>query len=275
MTLSAQHVRPEVLAILAGLLEERVGIHYGSDTVELIRDRMATRSIEAGFDSLLDYYYYLRYDTGSGDELDALIDEIVVGETYFFRELDQMEAMVDRIVEPTVRVHGRARLWSSACSTGEEPLTLAMLLAERKLLDHVEILASDLSRRALARARQGRFGPRSIRQRRPAWASRYLTPTADGHSVEASLVDHIQWQRINLADEKQIARMGFFDLIFCKNVLIYFSDERARRVAEALGRQLTDDGALVLGVSESLIRLRTSLRCDEVGGSFVYRRGRS
>lgn len=151
--MSALPLRPQVFAILSSLIEERAGLHYGLDDIDMIADKLSTRAIDAGFESLLDYYYFLRYDESSKAELDALVDALVVNETYFFRELDPLKRVVSDLIQPLAASGARPRVWCAACSTGEEPLTLAMLLAERDLLDKVDIVASDISARALARAR--------------------------------------------------------------------------------------------------------------------------
>ena len=141
-----------VLAILSALVEERTGLHYGLLDHALLAEKAGVRAAEAGFESLLDYYYYLRYDAGAGPEMDALVDALVVGETYFFRELPPLEVLAG-IAEDLVLRGVRPRIWSAACASGEEPLTLAMLLDERGLLGRVDLVASDISPRALARAR--------------------------------------------------------------------------------------------------------------------------
>src|SRR3954462_10757075 len=132
---------PQVFAILSALIEERIGIHYSLTDRDILAEKASTRAVEAGFDSLLDYYYFLRYDDDSARELDALIDALVVNETYFFREFDQLLVLVDEFLVPKVAAGARPRLWSAASSSGEEPLTVAMLLAERGCLEKVEIVA--------------------------------------------------------------------------------------------------------------------------------------
>ena len=145
---------------------------------------MAARAPEAGFESLLDYYYFLRYDAGGAKELDALIDALVVGETYFFRELPPLEVVVGELVAPAVAAGRRPAIWCAACATGEEPLTLAMMLAERGILGEVEIVASDISARALERARAGRFGaPRPAAGACPAFAASLLEVDERGVAV--------------------------------------------------------------------------------------------
>jgi chemotaxis protein methyltransferase CheR len=148
-----RHDSPALFAILRALVEDRSGLHYGAAEREIFFERVGARAAEAGFDSLLDYYYFLRYDPGAGAEMRALTDALVVNETFFFRELDALRVVVAHLIAPAVRRGLRPRIWSAACSTGEEPLTLAMLLADEGLLHDVDIVASDISERVLARAR--------------------------------------------------------------------------------------------------------------------------
>ncbi|MGK4005843.1 CheR family methyltransferase [Sorangium sp. So ce1036] len=264
----------QLFAIFSALIAEKAGIHYDAGERELLGDKLSARALEAGFDSLLDYYYYLRYDPEGAAEVDALIDALVVGETYFFRELPQLEVTIAEVIAPRVAAGQRPRIWSAACASGEEPLTIAMLLAERGLLDRVEIVASDISARALARARAGVFGPRSLRSNAPppAFAGRWLSVTPDRIAVSAELQRAITWRRINLLDAAEIASLGQFDVIVCRNVLIYFHDNTARWVIGNLSGALAVGGFLLVGVSESLLRLGTALACEERGGVFLYRR---
>jgi len=265
-----------VLAVLAALVEERTGLHYARADHDLLAEKAAARAGEAGFESLLDYYYFLRYDTTpqAQAEMDAFIDALVVNETYFFRELAPLETLVDAFVSPLVERGARPRVWSAACATGEEPLTLAMLLDDRGLRGRVELVASDISPRALDRARRGRHGPRALRDVAPSrLATRYLRREPDGtYTVARDIVDAVAWRRVNLLDPAQVAAVGPVDFVLCRNVLIYFSDTSAARVVERLAGQLRPGGALLVGVSESLLRLGTSLECEEHGRVFVYRK---
>jgi len=269
-------LKPQVFAILSALIEERSGLHYELSDMDMIADRLSARAVEAGFDSLLDYYYYLRYDDASKAELDALLDALVVNETYFFRELDSLKRMVSDFIEPLVASGKRPRVWCAACSTGEEPLTLAMLLADRGHLAGVEIVASDISGRALARAQAGEFGPRSLRQLPlDGLGARFLVAMQDGRvRVREELVQAIRWRRVNLVEAEAVAALGAFDVISCRNVLIYFSDDTARRVLASLTDALQPGGALFVGVSESLLRFGSPLSCEERGGVFLYRKER-
>ncbi|WP_437614322.1 protein-glutamate O-methyltransferase CheR [Sorangium sp. So ce834] len=267
-------ISPQVFAIFSALIAEKIGIHYDAGDRELLGDKVSVRALDAGFDSLLDYYYFLRYDPAGAAELDALIDALVVGETYFFRELAQLEVAVAELVAPRALAGERPRIWSAACSTGEEPFTIAMLLAERGLLGKVDLVASDISARALSRARAGVYGPRSLRSNAPPppFATRWLEVTPDRVAVSAELKEAIDWRRINLLEASEVASLGQFDVIVCRNVLIYFHDNTARWVITNLAGALAADGALLVGISESLLRLGTALACEERGGVFLYRK---
>jgi chemotaxis protein methyltransferase CheR len=260
---------PQVFAILSALVEERAGLHYSLSSFELFASKVSQRAGEAGFESLLDYYYFLRYDATSNEEFNALLDALVINETHFYREADQLTILVNDILLPVVRAGQRPRIWCAACATGEEPLTLAMMLAERDILDKVEVVATDVSRRALARARDGVYGARALRALPPS-ARRWFVSSGAEHRVAPSLQAAITWRRVNLVKSEEFLPLGTFDAIICRNVLIYFSEATTRGVMDSLAALLRPGGHLLVGASESLLRLGTLLRCEERGGAFFY-----
>jgi chemotaxis protein methyltransferase CheR len=263
---------PQVFAILSALVEERAGLHYGPEDRELFAEKVSARAIDEGFESLLDYYYFLRYDPAGADELERLVEALVVNETYFFREREQLEWLVDHFLVPRCRAGARPRVWSAACSTGEEPMTIAMLLADRGCEGQAELVATDISQRALDRARAGIFSARSLRHTaRPELAARFLEEHEGRLRLTGSLAERIEWRRCNLTDAAAVRALGRFDAVLCRNVLIYFSDETTQRVIDGLTARLVDGGVLLVGVSESLLRFGTSVICEEQGGIFYYR----
>jgi chemotaxis protein methyltransferase CheR len=262
---------PEVVALVARLVEERAGLHYGPESVALFADKAAARAREVGFPALLDYYYFLHYDPAGRAELDTLVEALVVHETYFFREADALRVAVREYVAPAVRAAGSARVWCAACATGEEPLTLAMLLDDAGLLPAVELVASDVSASAVARAQRGEFFRRALRALPPE-SRRHLTVEDDRGVVRPELVAAVRWRRVNLIEPAAVAALGAFDLVLCRNVLIYFSEATVGAVVGSLAHALRPEGRLLVGVSESLLRLGTLLRCEERGGVFAYRR---
>ncbi len=262
----------QVFSLLTNLVEERAGLHYRPEDLDLVRDKISLRAESLGFESMLDYYYFLRYDPGGSAELDTLVEALTVHETYFFRELDQLKGLVD-ILLPRILATGRtARIWCAACATGEEPLTLAMMLEARGMLDKVRILASDVSERALAKARGGRFAGRALRALPEEAIGRWLLPRENGVAVRGDLLEAIEWRRINLLNRAEITALGRFDVILCRNVLIYFSDSTTRAVVGTLSDALEPGGHLLVGAAESLLRYGTSLSCDEHGRAFYYRK---
>jgi chemotaxis protein methyltransferase CheR len=261
-------MKDTAFAILAHLVEEKTGIHHGAHDRDIFLEKVRTRAREAGFESLLDYYYLLRYDDRGGAELDALIDALVVGETYLFREEEALRVAIEQVIAPMVASGRRARCWSAACATGEEPFTLAMLLEEAGVLGRVDIVASDISLSSLARACSGQLSPRSMR----ALPARAIGRWVQNTHVVPHIVGAVEWKRINLVDQKAIAALGTFDLILCRNVLIYFDDQTVVGVVRSLAEVMNQGGALLIGASESLLRFGTLLACEERGGVFFYRR---
>jgi chemotaxis protein methyltransferase CheR len=262
----------QVLALLSAFIEEKTGIHYGAADLDLLREKLVPKAEERGCDSMLDYYYLLRYDDPSGRELDELVDALVVPETYFFRELDALSLAVHDFVLPLVERGHRPRIWSAACATGEEPYTLAMLLDEAGALGKVDIVASDLSSRVLARARAGEFGGRSLRQvPNPALAERWLERAERSVRLRPGLEGVVDFRRVNLVDPDAVAALGVFDVVFCRNVLIYFKDATASKVVASVRKALRPGGVFFVGASESLLRLGNTFSCEERTGTFFYR----
>jgi chemotaxis protein methyltransferase CheR len=259
-----------LFSIWSALVEERAGLHYDPKDRDLLESKLSARASDRGFDSLLDYYYFLRYDPASSAELDALVDALVVNETYFFREAEPLRALCDTVLAPMIASGERPRVWSAACSTGEEPLTLAMMLANRGLLSKVTLIASDISLRVLACIKEGAYGPRSLRALPPDVIGKWIDMVEGRARVAREIVDRIEWRRVNLTDEKAIADLGKFDAILCRNVLIYFSDETVLRVVGSLSKALRARAPLLVGASESLLRFGTLLQCEERAGAFFY-----
>jgi len=270
MTASAR-MSPQVFTILSGLIEEKVGLHYDLSQIDLLSERVGGRAAEAGFESLLDYYYYLRYDAAAEKELQLLVERLVIGETYFFRERRQLDVAATHFIQRAVERGERPRVWSAACATGEEIMSMAMILAERGILDRVDLVGSDISDAALARAKNGRFPKRSVRDAWPACAERFLRWEKDKIVVDPYIIEKVQFIRLNLLDPMAVAALPPFDVILCRNVLIYFRDATVARAVNSLSKKLKPGGALFVGISESLLRFETPLACEERDGVFLYR----
>lgn len=262
---------PQVFSILSGLIEERLGLFFNLDYRDLLIEKLSPRALELGFESMLDYYYFLRYDPAADAELLAVADALTVNETYFLREPTQLRVLVEDVLAPLVAGGSQPRVWCAASSTGEEPISLAALLDERGLLGRVQLVASDISERALQVARRGVYGARSVRafQSLPHWLSR----DGDLNVASPRLREAIDWRRVNLLDSAAVGALGAFDAIICRNVMIYFRDETTQAVVARLHDALKPGGCLLIGAAESLLRLATAFQCEERRGAFFYRKG--
>ena len=176
------------------------------------------------------------------------------------------------MLEPAIRAGKRPRVWCAAASTGEEPLTLAMMLASRGLGGTVDILASDISQRVLNVAQAGVYGRRSLRHLHPDVKDRYIDVDPTSVRVRPELRAAVTWRRVNLVQPEETQALGKFDVILCRNVLLYFNDLTTRKVVATLCASLRTDGVLLVGAAESLLRFGTGLVFEERGGTFFYAR---
>lgn len=260
--------------LLRDLIHERTGLFYESSKSELLTDKLSPLVIERGFSSFLDYYYLLKYDPGAGDDWKKVIDALSVQETYFWREIDQVRAIVDVLVPRYFSTpHAMPlRIWSAACATGEEPLTIAMALKEKGWFDRepIEIYASDASPAAIEKARLGTYRQRSFRNLPPHLRDKYFTESEQRWRVAPELYSRIRWAVANLTVEAELTQLAAAPIILCRNVFIYFSAESIRKTVGIFWRHMPPDGHLFIGASESLLRLNTDFELQELGGAFVY-----
>jgi chemotaxis protein methyltransferase CheR len=264
---------PAVFSILSNLIEEKLGLHYNLLDREMLQDKASIRALEAGFDSMLDYYYFLRYDQSGAKEINELVEALVVNETYFFREWSAIEALVHTFIIPQIKSGNRPRIWSAACSTGEEPLSLAMILDDLGYLNHVELVASDISLKALSKPKKNRYGKRSVRSvPSEKLLENYLIYHEDSYQVKPDLIDKVEWKQLNLLDEENFFGPNSFDVILCRNVMIYFSDATIKKLLERFYKTLNPNGLLLVGVSESLLRYGNIFTGEERNGTFIYKK---
>ena len=267
----------EVFVLLRDLIVRRTGVYFDDAKRGFLADKLSEGVSSLGMTSFLDYYYLLRYDTDAGQHWSRLMDWLAVPETYFWRQPEQFEALA-RIIAPAhfaTTTYGPLRIWSGACCSGEEPLSIAIALAEAGFANHpVEIVASDGSPAMLQRARRGSYSSRSFRQLPDALRDKYFRACGDGTwQPDPALAKNVRWTLANLANANEVGPLASADVIFCRNVFIYFSEDAIRSVVKVFSERMPDTGILFLGASEALTRLGVNFELAEIGGSFAYVKG--
>lgn len=264
--------------ILRDLIHERLGTFYQNSKRELLEDKLSSLVIERGFDSFLDYYYLLKYDSIEAEsEWLQVMNALRVPETFFWREIDQIHALVNILVPSYFanKPQEPLRIWSAACSSGEEPLTIAMALTEAGWLKRVpiEIMASDISEPAVNKARQGVYRNYSLRNLSEELRAKYFQPEQDKWRIKPELVAKVKWHNANLISRTEIAPLASASVIFCRNVFIYFSEETIRKTVRMFFELMPTRAYLFVGASESLLKITTDFDLQEIGGAFVYVKG--
>jgi chemotaxis protein methyltransferase CheR len=262
-----------VFILLRDIIRERIGVSFEDDKRDLLAGKLADRLQVLGLSSFLDYYYLLKYGPGSDEEWPRLTDALSVQETYFWRELDQIRALVDVLIPEHVAAgRGPIRVWSAACATGEEPLSIAIALTEGGWFDraNVEIWASDVSQAALEKAKMGVYRERSFRALPTALREKYFTPVDGGWAVARDLHARVRFVRANLLEPSDTIMLATAPFVFCRNVFIYFSAATVAQVVRRFAERMPKPGFLFPGVSESLLRATTAFQLEEIGNAFVY-----
>jgi chemotaxis protein methyltransferase CheR len=261
--------------LLRDLVLERTGTHFDSERIGLMLDKLEPRLKATGSTSFLEYFYLLKYDDKGPQEWRRVMDAFSVQETYFWRELDQIRVLVDHIIPAWfARTTLPFRIWSAACASGEEPYSIVMALLEAGLGHHpIEIVASDASEGALEKARTANYRERSFRALPASLREKYFLQSADGCSALRSEVSSrvtFQWANLVALDESTTVPQT--EVIFCRNVFIYFSPSIIRKVVASFAKRIPAKGQLFVGASESLLKLTDQFELQELAGAFVYER---
>jgi chemotaxis protein methyltransferase CheR len=259
--------------LLRDLVHEYTGSFFDNDRTDTLVDKLEPLARERGCRSFLDYYYLLKLEGEVTGEWQRVLEALSVQETYFWREMDQIRALVDIVVPAWFAKTGaRLRIWSAACATGDEPFTIAMALQEAGWFDRapIDILASDASVAALEKAKRGVYRERAFRNLPADLRHKYFQPVPHGWSIAPQLLVRVRFQRANLVVPSEIAELASASVIFCRNVFIYFSRDAIRRTVKSFAQQMPAGGHLFVGTTESLLKLSADFDLQEVGQSFVY-----
>jgi chemotaxis protein methyltransferase CheR len=242
---------------ISQILYEYSGIRLTTGKEELVRSRLMKRLRALGIDSFRNYLRYIKEDRTS-QELRVMIDSLTTNKTSFFREKQHFEYMRSQIIPTLKNRASGVRLWSAGCSSGEEPYSIAMLLLEEwPQIDFssVRILATDISTRILSKARTGEYEKENLQDVPPSYLSKYFNlgsgNTTKIYRVKDNIKKMVHFARLNLMEEWPMK--GPFDVIFCRNVMIYFDGATQARLIQRFRDLLIPGGHLLVGHSESLV----------------------
>jgi chemotaxis protein methyltransferase WspC len=254
------------------LLKQRMGldsVSVGSATIErAVRLRMAT----LGTERIEDYWQRLR---GSNDELQELIETVVVPETWFFRDQEAFRALVRLVVEEWRPLHpaGVLRALSIPCSTGEEPYSIVMALLDGGFSgEQLHVDAVDISARALARAKRAVYGMNSFRSQNIGFRERYFRSTLNGYALVEGLREKVNFHQENLLSPESRFAGEPYDVVFCRNLLIYFDRTMQEQAMRTLGRLLAPSGFLFVGPAEAFLASGSGFASVNQAMSFAFRR---
>ncbi len=267
----------DVFRLLRDLIRDYCGIYFDDDSRYLLEKRLSRRVRNHHFSNFRDYYRFLLYDKNKDEELNSIIDILTVNETYFFREENQLKAFSEEILPELSKSKKNKRqlkIWSAGCSTGEEPYTIAMLIIEKGYFKgwDIEIFGSDINHRVLQIARNGIYKKNSFRNTDNFYIKKYFTEENEIFRISDIVKQYVNFSHLNLLDPVKTKIVGIMDVIFCRNVLIYFDKQSRKKVIDMFYERLVEGGYLLLGHAESLINLSTAFTLKHFKHDMVYQK---
>ncbi|MEL7473435.1 MAG: protein-glutamate O-methyltransferase CheR [Planctomycetota bacterium] len=262
---------------LRKVIYDRSGIHFPDNKKYILESRLARRLDELEMDNFQQYVSFLTMGPYMADEFQEMFNRITINETSFFRNEAQLNVFETQTLPELLKARAaskRLRLWSAACSTGEEPYTLAIMLHRSlgvRLADwNIEILGTDISEKALTVAQSGVYTSYATRTTPPLVLNRYFKENGRELHLDPEIQSMVRFQTHNLKDTLAARRFGTWDVIFCRNVMIYFDDEMKTRVVGCFSEQLAPDGSLFIGHSETLRSLKSPFEQTGPVSAFMY-----
>lgn len=257
---------------------KKTGIMFDESKRYFVDRRLIERIKVTGHSNFKNYFIFLRFEA-TGKELQNLINSLTVNETYFFREDYQFKCMIKRILPEITSRKKKGdliRIWSIPSSTGEEPYSIAIYLLEYwneiELWD-VEIISSDIDTNALDSAKRGIYSERSVNQLPAEILKKYFKPLGNGYyKISNDLISAVEFTRVNLVDRLETKKYRGFDIVFCRNLLIYFDDASRKIAAENIYDALNPGGFVCLGHSESMSRISPIFTIRKFPEAIVYQK---
>lgn len=271
------YLNPNDFTRVRDLIYKKTGMLFPESKNYYIESRVRQRMDALGLRSFDEYYKELVFSQNGGEDKE-FIEAITINETYFFRDFPQLQGFAEQVLtnytqEIDNQYQPLVSIWSAACSTGEEPYTLAIILKEMLgARFKTKITATDIDTTVLQRAQDGEYSERSMKDTPLEYRAKYFKKKGESWWVDPALTNEIDFRILNLIDRVEMRKMRGFDFVFCRNVLIYFDDESRRKVVSYLYDALKPGGYLFLGHSESIGRISAAFELQNIGGFLCYRR---
>jgi chemotaxis protein methyltransferase CheR len=270
----------EEFRLLRDFIHERFGLYFEDSQRASLRTRLAGRLQSLDLLSFEDYYHYLRFAPQRSEELDRMVSHLTNNETYFFREAGQLSVFSEHVLKGLKERKNAAgdrslRVLSAGCSTGEEAHTLAMIVYDSGQFFwnwDVRIYGLDIDNEALEKARRASYHHNSFRALPPALFEKHFSREGSGAQVREPLRRMVQLRHGNILDRGCYQDLGPLDAIFCRNVLIYFSDASILRAVRLFHEVLAPGGYLLLGHAESLSRITDQFTPIRFPGAMIYQK---
>ena len=265
---------------LRALIYDHTGIYFRDNKRYLLESQVGRRLKALQLGSYEEYVQLVQ-NGQRRTELPALVNAVTINETFFFRHPQQYEAIAETLVPELIREHDRrhVRIWSAACSTGDEPYTLALLLLNtvKPRFPGVEfsIVGTDINTEVLETARAGRYGDYAVRNIPTTYLQKYFQKQNDHYTIAPEVTRMVQYKHLNLTDHRAIERLYRFDIILCANVLIYFDTETKQAVITNLYDRLQRGGYLFVGTSETLHGVTRALKPVRFNNTIAYQKEES
>lgn len=279
-SLDKPHIRPDELRLLNEFVAGVFGLVLDKNSEGLLTKKLLPRLEGLGLATFSDYYAYLKFAPRRNDELKRLISLITNNETYLFREEQQLRVLAEFVLPALKEIklksgEKKLRIVSAGCSSGEEVYTLAMIAIESAcfLWDwDIEILGVDIDPQVIERAKNGIYAGRAFQTTPDQYIDRFFKKCDEGFKVKEILSRITRFTEGNLLQLDQIIEERTVDIVFCRNVLIYFDDESIKRGVHGFAKVLRPEGHLFLGHSESLSRITSNYIPMRYPGAIIYKK---
>ncbi len=270
----------EDFEMIRDFIHEKSGMFFAENKMYLVRNRLLKRMAELAIRTYRDYFYHVKYDA-SMREFQHLMNIMTTNETSFYRNEPQLLSFSEEVLPAIMAAREQAgqprtiKIWSAGCSTGEEPYTLAMMVLDKIRMKPgwtVEIIANDISESVLQRARRGEYKGITLRNVPPYILSTYFEHNGEVYTVRPEVRALVKFALLNLNDQRMLSINSGFDVIFCRNVMIYFSDEVKKRIVRGFFNALRPGGYFYIGHSETMHGVSKAFKLVYFKNALVYQK---